>query len=102
MLAKDALEAHQIVMNQTTPLNQMAGIIGSANEFCKVKNCFINYQKHVRTKAEDFLMHKHNKRLELAENCTQLVESLEKKFNTDKVQMLKEQRRRIQEKEEVI
>jgi hypothetical protein len=74
--SKETLDHHFIHLNETMPLNQMAGIIGSPNEFSKVKNCFINYKKHVRTKAEVFLMHKFNKRMELQANCELLIGDL--------------------------
>jgi hypothetical protein len=64
----------------------MASIISSPNEFSKVKNCFINYKKHIRTKAEDFLMHKFNKRIELLEKADALIGDLESKFESDKKQ----------------
>jgi hypothetical protein len=69
--SKETLDHHFIHLNETMPLNQMASIIGSPNEFSKVKNCFINYKK-----AEVFLMHKFNKRMELQANCELLIGDL--------------------------
>lgn len=42
----------------------MAEILGNANQLGKLKNCFLNYKKHVRPQVEKFLMHKYNKKEE--------------------------------------
>lgn len=75
-IAKHSIEDKLRVISFDTPLDRQADIISEAKKLCTLKNCYINYKKMVRPKAEDFLLWRHNTKLKNEENMHAIVEQI--------------------------
>ena len=69
-------EEKYIQLSETTPLNELATVLGDATKLAKTKNCYLNYKKLTRNNDKKFLMHKYDGKIRMEEKCEELIVQL--------------------------